>query len=111
MRRDGERTALPSKVDNVKVRNGDQIVFRTAGGGGWGDPLERDPGRVRNDVARKLVGADAAREHYGVVLKGADIEVDGRATQELRESLKRNRKPLSTFDFGERPGGVGATGP
>ena len=104
VRRDGERTPLPSKVDNIKVRGGDRIVFRTAGGGGWGDPLERDPGRVRNDVARKLVGADAARDHYGVVLTGEDIEVDGRATHELRESLTRNRKPLSTFNFGERPG-------
>jgi N-methylhydantoinase B len=105
--RDGERTPLAAKVDSVKVRNGDRIVFRTAGGGGWGDPLERDPVRVRNDVARKLVGADAARAHYGVVLKGADIEVDGRATDDLRESMKRNRKPLQTFDFGERPGANG----
>jgi len=108
VRRDGERTPLPSKVDNVKVRSGDRIVFCTAGGGGWGDPLERDPNRVRNDVARKLVGADAARDHYGVVLKGEDIEVDGRATQELRENLARNRKPLSTFNFGERRGGNAA---
>ena len=106
--RDGERTPLPSKVDNVKVRSGDRVVFRTAGGGGWGDALERDAHRVRDDVARKLVGAGAAREHYGVVLKGDDIEVDRRATEELRESMKHNRKPLQTFDFGERPGGNAA---
>jgi N-methylhydantoinase B len=110
VRRDGERTPLPAKVDNIKVRNGDRIVFRTAGGGGWGDPLQRDTKRVRNDVARKLVGADAARDYYGVVLKGEDVEVDGRATQELRESLMRNRKPLATFNFGERPGGSAAGG-
>ena len=43
IRADGRRTPLESKVDNVKVAPGDRIVFRTAGGGGWGDPLERDP--------------------------------------------------------------------
>ena len=46
IRADGRRTPLESKVDNVKVAPGDRIVFRTAGGGGWGDPLERDPARV-----------------------------------------------------------------
>ena len=58
---DGRRTRLESKVDNVKVTPGDRIVFRTAGGGGWGDPLERDPARVRADVR----GGGAARVRGG----------------------------------------------
>ena len=106
LRRDGGREPLPSKVDNVKVRNGDRIVFRTAGGGGWGDPLERDPMKVRNDVARRLLSAEAARENYGVVLGGAPVEFDVKATQDLRESMVRNRKPLPVFDFGELPAGA-----
>ena len=70
VRKDGSREPLPSKIDNVRVRNGDRVIFRTAGGGGWGDPLERDPMRTRNDVARKLMTETKAREDYGVVLTG-----------------------------------------
>ncbi len=102
IRKDGDRSPLPSKIDNVRVRPGDRIVFRTAGGGGWGDPLERNPGKVRDDVARRLVSAASARENYGVVLGDAGQSLDLRATQELREGMKRNRKPLPMFDFGNR---------
>src|ERR1700733_9052125 len=101
-RKEGSREPLPSKIDHVRVRNGDRIVFRTAGGGGWGDPLERDPTRTRNDVARKLMTERKAREEYGVVLTGPKLEVDRRATDELRESMRRNRKAPKLFDFGER---------
>jgi N-methylhydantoinase B len=102
VRKDGARQKLPAKVDNVRVRAGDRVIFRTAGGGGWGDPLERDPQRVRNDVARELMSAEKAREDYGVVLSGAGLELDRRATEELREGMRRKRKPLKLFDFGER---------
>jgi N-methylhydantoinase B len=95
----------------VKAKSGDRIVFRTAGGGGWGDPLERDPRRVRNDVARKLMTPAAAREQYGVVLSGDDFELDQRATADLREGFRAARGALPVFDFGERPGsGNGAAG-
>ena len=43
-----------------------------------------------------------AREEYGVVLTGPKLEVDRRATDELRESMRRNRKAPKLFDFGER---------
>jgi N-methylhydantoinase B len=102
VRKDGSREPLPSKIDNVRVRNGDRVIFRTAGGGGWGDALERDPVRTRNDVARKLMTATKAREEYGVVLTGDNFDIDRRATDELRDSMRRNRKALKLFDFGER---------
>ena len=102
MRKDGTRQPLPSKVDNVRVRAGDRVIFRTAGGGGWGDPLERDPTRTRNDVARKLMSETKAREEYGVVLTGGDLDIDRRATDEMRDSMRRNRKTPKLFDFGER---------
>ena len=92
MRKDGSRQPLPSKVDNVRVHPGDRVIFRTAGGGGWGDPLERDAMRTRNDVARKLMSETKAREDYGVVLSGGRFELDRRATDELRDSMRRNRK-------------------
>ena len=101
IRADGARTPLESKVDNVKVAPGDRIVFRTAGGGGWGDPLERAPARVRSDVRRKLMSAQAAEREYGVVLAGDRLELDAVATEERRESIRRSRGPLPTYDFGE----------
>ena len=101
VRADGRRTPLESKVDNVKVAPGDRIVFRTAGGGGWGDPLERDPARVCADVRRKLISAQAAEREYGVVLASDGAELDAVATEARRESIRRSRGPLPTYDFGE----------
>ncbi len=102
--KDGTREPLPSKIDNIKVRAGDRIIFRTAGGGGWGDPLDRIATRVRNDVARGLMTQEKAYDEYGVVLSGAKkYLLDVRATQDLRETKKRSRKPLELFDYGERP--------
>jgi N-methylhydantoinase B len=100
IRQDGGRQQLPAKVDHVTVRAGDRVIFRTAGGGGWGDPLERNALAVRNDVARKLMTLDRAREDYGVVLASDRLELDQLATRELRERLRHQRKPLKLFDFG-----------
>src|SRR5580693_272736 len=102
VRKDGTRQPLESKIDNVRVRAGDRVIFRTAGGGGWGDPMERDALRTRNDVARKLMSEAKAREEYAVVLTGPDLVVDRLATDELRDSMKRNRKTPKLFEFGER---------
>ncbi len=102
VRKDGTREPLPAKIDNVRVYSGDRVIFRTAGGGGWGDPLERNPGRTRNDVARRLMSEAKAREEYGVVLSGVGLDLDRRATDERRESMRRNRKTPKLFDFGER---------
>jgi N-methylhydantoinase B len=102
VRKDGTREPLASKIDNVRVHAGDRVLFRTAGAGGWGDPLERDPTRTRNDVARGLISEAKARDEYGVVVAGAGRELDSRATDELRQSMRRNRKTQKLFDFGER---------
>jgi N-methylhydantoinase B len=106
VRKDGTRRPLESKIDNVRVHAGDRVIFRTAGGGGWGDPMERDALRTRNDVARKLMSEAKAREEYGVVLTGPDLVVDHRATDELRASTRRNRRTPKLFDFGERKSGA-----
>ena len=58
-------------------------IVRTGGGGGWGDPHERDPELVRADVLEELVSRDAARDKYGVVLKD-DLTVDVDATKKQR---------------------------
>ena len=66
----------------------------TTGGGGWGDPLEREPELVQRDVIEGKVSPEAARDDYGVVLTG-DGTVDADATQTLRETMrgKRDRTP------------------
>ena len=97
---DGTRTVLPSKCDQIKVEPGDQLIFQTAGGGGWGDPLERDIEKVRVDIVRELVSVEKAASDYGVVFDPATSEVDEDATQALRQRMRESRGELQTFDFG-----------
>ena len=52
------RSQLPSKVSCVKVRRGDVLIYQTAGGGGWKDPLDRPAESVQTDVRCKLVSLD-----------------------------------------------------
>ena len=67
---------------------GTEVLYMTAGGGGWGDPLKRDPGRVLRDVREGYVSVEKARELYGVVLGAGEGEVDSPATHALRARLK-----------------------
>ena len=66
------------------VKRGDLLRFETCGGGGWGDPLTRDPMRVRQDVARGFITVRGALEDYGVALDPATLEIDKQATDEER---------------------------
>ncbi len=97
---DGTCTVLPSKCDQIKVEPGDQLIFQTAGGGGWGDPLERDSEKVRVDVVRELVSVRKAASDYGVVCDPETSEVDEGATRTLRQRMKESRGETLTFDFG-----------
>jgi N-methylhydantoinase B len=67
---------------------GTEVLYMTAGGGGWGDPLEREPHRVLRDVLEGYISAAAAREQYGVVLGAVERAVDEPATNELRQRLR-----------------------
>ena len=60
------------------------LVNDTGGGGGWGDPFERDPAAVADDVRNGFVSVEAARRDYGVVVDAATFAVDEAATAELR---------------------------
>ena len=98
VRADGSEQWLGAKSEGIKVKVGDLLYFNTWGGGGWGDPYDRDPELVRADVARTLVSADGAKR-YGVVI-AADGSVDGDATDALRASLRAERGEPDLFDFG-----------
>ncbi len=63
---------------------GGTLVNLTGGGGGWGDPLERDPALVARDVRQGLVSPESARRDYGVVVDPVSFEVDERTTAGLR---------------------------
>jgi N-methylhydantoinase B len=64
---------------------GDRMRFVLSGGGGYGSPLEREPGRVRDDVVAGLISVAAARDDYGVVIEPDTLELDLAATRAERE--------------------------
>jgi N-methylhydantoinase B len=97
VRTDGTEEWLPSKCEGIKVKVGDLLYFNTWGGGGWGDPLERDPTLVLADVNRNLASAEGARD-YGVVITGG--AVDEAATTAQREQMRSGRDEITTFNFG-----------
>jgi len=85
---DGRELALPSKFTNHKMSAGDVIEFRTACGGGYGVPLDRDPELVARDVRDELVSVEAARRDYGVVLDSGALAPDAEATERERASRR-----------------------
>lgn len=87
-------------ADTAVLQPGDVLEVRSAGGGGRGDPIDREPWRVARDVARGYLSAEAARRDYGVVLKAGDV--DAAATEALRAKVPRYEEH---FHFGpEREG-------
>jgi N-methylhydantoinase B len=89
-------------VDGEPVAAGEVIRIRTTGGGGWGDPLERDVDLVRRDVLWAKVSREAARRDYGVIVVGGeeDPQVDEAATVDLRARLRDERGEPAFFDRG-----------
>ncbi|MDE0056740.1 MAG: hydantoinase B/oxoprolinase family protein, partial [Defluviicoccus sp.] len=85
-----EPSDMPGKVSGFRLEAGDVVREETAGGGGHGDPLSRDPERVREDVVGDYLTPGQAERRYGVVL-GPDLEVDTQATRTKREALAAAR--------------------
>src|SRR5438552_3520812 len=87
---DRDPAPLPSKL-TMTMHQGDLFRHEVAGGGGWGDPLERDPALVLQDVRNDFVSQRAAREDYGVVLASKRLTVDEAATTALRYRMRSQR--------------------
>ena len=81
---------IGSKV-TVKVNRDDEFRYVLPGGGGWGDPLDRDALAVAKDVRNEIISGSAARREYGVVLAAEGSAADMDATRELREQMKAER--------------------
>ena len=100
VRRRGDTLAFPTpgKVSGFHMVRDDVLVLQSAGGGGYGDPLDREPERVAADVAEGLVSPERARDLYGVVLRddgAAGSAVDEAATRARRDALRRSRFRLT----------------
>lgn len=93
MGRPGEREL--GKISMVEPEPGDTVTLMSAGGGGYGDPFERDESAVLRDVRAGFVSVEDAAEVYGVVV------VDGRLDEAETRALRSvPRKPAATFDLG-----------
>ncbi len=97
-RADGSEEALPAKCEGIEVKKGDILYFNTWGGGGWGDPLKRDPQLVLDDVNRSLATIEGAL-NYGVVINSENV-IDTSATAKLRKQMATKRGNVNLFDFG-----------
>jgi N-methylhydantoinase B len=80
---DGEARQLGTKV-TVQLNPGDVVSYRTCGGGGYGDPLERDPALVVDDVRNGKVSIERARTVYGVEVDPTTWTYNSHETEQLR---------------------------
>lgn len=97
-RADGSEETLPAKCEDIVVKKGDILFFNTWGGGGWGDPLTREPSLVLDDIKRSLATVKGALD-YGVVVNN-DMTIDEAATSSLRAKMAEQRGEVDLFDFG-----------
>ncbi|MGE4252355.1 MAG: hydantoinase B/oxoprolinase family protein [Parvibaculaceae bacterium] len=98
----GEFRQLASKAVLTFSEDG-EFRYVLAGGGGWGDPLQRSPENVLRDVRNEYVSAEAARREYGVVVDTRKWRVDADGTRALREKLTAARcgKPVPFVNWGD----------
>ena len=106
--RDGRELApseTPGKVAGFPLRRGDVVSLRSSGGGGWGDPLDRDPEEVLADVRDGYLSEAAARRDYGVAVDSGQI--DEPATAAARDALRRGRQDFRVRYEDEPAGAAG----
>jgi N-methylhydantoinase B len=86
--RAGRPAEVRHRIDVVELVANDRVTLFTAGAGGWGPPLQRDPARVLEDVRRGLLSPEAALSDYSVVI--TEDEVDEAATAARRAAVPRD---------------------
>jgi N-methylhydantoinase B len=90
MNPDTEKRPLESKL-TMTMYSGEVLRHELAGGGGWGDPLERDPSHVLRDIRNELVSIEIAKYDYGVVIDSDNWTVDDDGTRILRSEIRKSR--------------------
>ncbi|HXP88676.1 MAG TPA: hydantoinase B/oxoprolinase family protein [Bryobacteraceae bacterium] len=88
----GQGNFAPVNVIRHAVPAGTKAMIATAGGGGWGDPLHRDPESVQRDVLDGYVSIEAARDSYGVILQPETLALDRPETERLRARISSHRE-------------------
>jgi len=84
-----DEAPIPAKVTGLPFAAGECVRIEVPNGAGYGDPLERDPEAVRDDVLDDFTTIELARSAYGVVFRdGADLELDVEATEKARAELR-----------------------
>jgi N-methylhydantoinase B len=86
----GEHLRLPGRA-TFTMYKGDILKSITAAGGGWGNPLERDPERMLEDVINEKFTIDYVRKEYGVVIDKETMTLDIDATRKLRQQMMQGR--------------------
>jgi len=80
----------PVNITFIMV-NKDVLLYRWHGGGGYGDPIDRNPESVRRDVVNDFVSLECARDIYGVIINPETFEVDAAKTEQKREEIRKIR--------------------
>jgi N-methylhydantoinase B len=88
-----EPSPVPGKVSAFPLEREDIVVMESSGGGGYGDPLERDPALVLADLAEGVITSAVAMDVYGCVITGTTV--DGSATETRRRALRASRPRVS----------------
>jgi len=87
----GEEPRRTRRIAAFKMNKGDMVSLRTGGGGGWGDPLTRDPERVLWDVKNEYISLEDALNFYGVIIDPKTLKIDLKRTKENRERKRTQR--------------------
>jgi N-methylhydantoinase B len=93
--RGAERERALGPLETLNLRPGDTVCLELPGGGGYGDPLLREPERVLGDVLDRVVSIEAAARDYGVVIDPGTRALDLEATASLRSRMRAEREQAS----------------
>jgi N-methylhydantoinase B len=110
---------IPSELEEVKgsvevqppliitdLKRGDIYRCTTSGGGGMGDPLDRDPEAVRRDVEHLVVSPKAAKTLYGVVVDPKTFQLNASQTEKAKKAMRERRKEGKVIAKGPGPSGA-----
>ena len=103
-----EEMNLGMYATGYKISDKDEVCFTSSGGGGFGDPLERDPNLVLRDVMNGYLSLEAAKDYYGVSISVIDEDmldysINEEETRSLREKLAKKPKKYGTGAFEINP--------
>ena len=87
--RDGKEIWKGGRMVNMPLKRGDIVRIMSGGGGGWGNPIERDPKKVLDDHRNGLISLSVAKEVYGVIIDPENLDIDWLATNELRKEMMK----------------------